>query len=754
MVQSMLEWLQKRGHECHVLTTSPMLGGTVAEEYQNDILVRAIYSDAERVAEYEWADVLITHLDMTTSCCKWASQVGLPVVHVVHNANQLKWHKLTSHQVQLVIYNSYWLAQKVAFPAPSLVVYPPVFTQNYQPTKEDLLQDRNRITLINLNDNKGGALLWNWARLWPDRLFLGVPGAYGDQHLGPPGGLPNVDLVTHGTDMRAIYARSLVVVVPSESETWGRVAIEAMAAGVPVIASPTTGLQEAVGSGGLFCDRNQADSWGDALDLLEDPTNWQIVSTQGRSRALDLERVGELQLRAMETVMLSICSRSSVRVWALASESHYVDHISPVFHAINPMHRGFVMAQDRRSGNYWPAMRRCLELGLPCYPIAGIHSSKQEPVGLGEGSLVYVVSQRDKGAAEKLGRGQIVRGEHGAGQSYSGSGSTQNPSFIGSDSHRGCVAAMVPSLESATTLREAGFKDPICIIGCPKLESFAVNIPDVRFIAGAKPKITFTFRYADKAEECPEMGSAWPHWASGLEDLHATGKYEIYLHAHPRAWTDFPELHAAAKRLGICLLPSFEDVLKISDILICDNSSVAVEWMAIKNRGLILINAPGYRRWVKHGLRFWEMQNWPGVHLVEKPELFKKTVDSVIAGLATEGVGSPPIPWYDPPVQSLDDMGSVRAAVVMEHLLSQGESVTVRILRSCDGSHGKLLVGEVRLLATAYADELAKRSMVTLLTRGEPGALTSNLFIPPPSWPAGCWETLRIYEVEGWRRRP
>lgn len=65
----------------------------------------------------------------------------------------------------------------------------------------------------------------------------------------------NVFMVERQTDMRPIYAISAVVLVPSLwFEGWGRVASEAVYNNIPVIASQSGGLSEAIGGGGVLID--------------------------------------------------------------------------------------------------------------------------------------------------------------------------------------------------------------------------------------------------------------------------------------------------------------------------------------------------------------------------------------------------------------------------------------------------------------------------------------------------------------------
>lgn len=59
-----------------------------------------------------------------------------------------------------------------------------------------------------------------------------------------------------------------VVAVPSHSESFGLVAIEASAAGTPVVAAAVGGLPTAVGDGGVLIDTHDPDVWARELALL------------------------------------------------------------------------------------------------------------------------------------------------------------------------------------------------------------------------------------------------------------------------------------------------------------------------------------------------------------------------------------------------------------------------------------------------------------------------------------------------------
>ncbi len=88
------------------------------------------------------------------------------------------------------------------------------------------------------------------------------------------------------TDLDALYAEASVVAVPSRYEGFGAPALEAMVAGVPVVAADATALPWVVGDGGLLVDPDDGDGWARALaSLLDDEALRADLSARGRRRA-------------------------------------------------------------------------------------------------------------------------------------------------------------------------------------------------------------------------------------------------------------------------------------------------------------------------------------------------------------------------------------------------------------------------------------------------------------------------------------
>ncbi|MGL5405879.1 MAG: glycosyltransferase [Propionibacteriaceae bacterium] len=81
-----------------------------------------------------------------------------------------------------------------------------------------------------------------------------------------------------------------VMLVPSYSETFGLVALEANSSGVAVLAADSGGLEEAIADGetGILMKSRDADNWADALtSLMENPDKLAEMGAAGRERARD-----------------------------------------------------------------------------------------------------------------------------------------------------------------------------------------------------------------------------------------------------------------------------------------------------------------------------------------------------------------------------------------------------------------------------------------------------------------------------------
>lgn len=148
------------------------------------------------------------------------------------------------------------------------------------------------ITLINANQNKGQAVFLEIARKMPDTKFLAVIPYYGNFGIAPS--TPNVEWIPFDDDIRNVLKRTRILLMPSYYESFGRVAVEAMTNGIPVLYSkPATKPQYPGGStegtdswirpAGIPCDREVADEWVNAIRELEDEEAYAAKSEESKN---------------------------------------------------------------------------------------------------------------------------------------------------------------------------------------------------------------------------------------------------------------------------------------------------------------------------------------------------------------------------------------------------------------------------------------------------------------------------------------
>lgn len=288
MVLAMLRALVARGHDVDVLLSQKHPEITSTYEI-GGITVHPHREKTDPFAFLDDADVIVTHLENTPRAAALGESFKIPVAKVVHNTFMPTRMQL-QRGIGLAVYNSEWMAQEFAdLDVKSVVIRPPVAVQDYATSPGD------HITLINLYEPKGPRTFYALAERFPDLSFLAVHGAYGTQVIKH---LPNVEHVEHidGDRMRdEVYARTRILLVPSDYESWGRVGIEAMCSGIPVIAHPTPGLLESLGEAGIFCDRRKIDDWQTAITGLLKPRTYAAASKRAKARAAALDPVDDLE---------------------------------------------------------------------------------------------------------------------------------------------------------------------------------------------------------------------------------------------------------------------------------------------------------------------------------------------------------------------------------------------------------------------------------------------------------------------------
>jgi len=209
-----------------------------------------------------------------------------PLVLFAHDDSLGPWivKAKSLHNNVNIVNNSEWIANiNRQYSLNSFILNPPVDWKRYITYSE-----RRYITLINMNGNKGVEQFYKIAAALPEYEFLGVAGSYAKQNGNPLSS--NVTLWKSQSDMRVVYNVTGILCVPSKHESWGRVAIEACSSGIPVVASPTPGLKEALDYSGIFAERDDTDAWVQIIRKLKrDPLYYKKYSelTSKRARELD-----------------------------------------------------------------------------------------------------------------------------------------------------------------------------------------------------------------------------------------------------------------------------------------------------------------------------------------------------------------------------------------------------------------------------------------------------------------------------------
>lgn len=299
-VESMLSFMVERGHECAVLCPANM--GEHGSKVSGITLFTEQFKDEKAIRElYSQYDYILTHLDLTPGIIKRCHDLNKRLIYVVHNQHSIPYWQIKPTDAFLFVWNSEWLEHKhhdhYGFRAEHEMVVTPYTRPELFDTRDSHVV-RDKITLINVNENKGALQFIMLAKLLPEYNFLGVKGAYGDQILRFP---KNVTLIEHEPDIKKVYEQTKVLVLPSRKETWGMAGLEAMSSGIPVIAHPTEGLMEALGGSALFAIRDKAYVWRDLTKrLMTDQDYYNYVSELSLQRAEKMAAQAQSELNRLE----------------------------------------------------------------------------------------------------------------------------------------------------------------------------------------------------------------------------------------------------------------------------------------------------------------------------------------------------------------------------------------------------------------------------------------------------------------------
>lgn len=263
-------YLISAGHEVKAITYS-------TQDYVHDGITCYSQGEPHRIFAdhnylFNWCDVCITQLIGTSLGQNKCVQHKKPLIFIAHNNSTQYSIKWLDQPMCHVVYNSYQLRDDLfkAFGHFNGTVLHPLLPVLKRSTKGKY------ITLVNCNQNKGGHILIELAKHLPQYQFMGIEGGY-DQQIKED--LPNLKYLPNGSDMAKVYSQTKILIVPSQFESFSQAALEAMVAGIPVIASPTTGLKENLSGAGIFIDRGDIEKYEQMIvSLMSSPVAWQKQS--------------------------------------------------------------------------------------------------------------------------------------------------------------------------------------------------------------------------------------------------------------------------------------------------------------------------------------------------------------------------------------------------------------------------------------------------------------------------------------------
>ena len=290
MIQHMLDALPKDEFEVEVLSfgAGDVSGAESPYWYEGIKVTRGFVTNFK-------PDVIVTHHGPGSRVSRsFAEQhPGCAVVAVYHN-DRYEIQDINDLDADLNVYNTKWV--KEALSGIGIVVHPPLeYDRHHVETTGEC------VTMVNLQENKGVLTFERVAARMVDTPFLAVIGTHGPQDL-TLSRYTNINLHPVTQNMKEVWAKTKVVLMPSGYESFGMVAAEACASGIPVIAHPTPGLVECLGSAGIFVDRDDTDGYERVLNLLlTDAKAYSEHSAKAALRGLELVAQTQTELRKFVT---------------------------------------------------------------------------------------------------------------------------------------------------------------------------------------------------------------------------------------------------------------------------------------------------------------------------------------------------------------------------------------------------------------------------------------------------------------------
>jgi glycosyltransferase involved in cell wall biosynthesis len=303
-VQHYAKYLNQRGCKIEVILPENQIYPD-GEKFSFIKFITGYYSN-EFFLSLSNADVIFTHLDSTGIAINWARHYKKHLIFLSHNDHDYRIVRARQLNIS-VVYNNKANEKNVgggAYPNPSIVCKPPIFPDDVKYNRKH----GQNVTLINCNENKGGKILVELAKRLPKIKFLGVLGSYGEQIVDDT--YKNLKYVAQTPDIHLIYGKSNIILMPSDYESYGRVALEAAINRLPVICTPTDGLKECLGAAGLYFDREDIEGMAKKIEeLMTDEILYDFHQNIMRNLADERLKYQDQELDAFYTFIVDKAKR-------------------------------------------------------------------------------------------------------------------------------------------------------------------------------------------------------------------------------------------------------------------------------------------------------------------------------------------------------------------------------------------------------------------------------------------------------------